>query len=368
VFPHKKLLDWGGLIPNLFNPTASYPAIHLSQFSVSAAPSGPDVIATGDLRNITNTDSFGDYYSQCDFDADGVDDLFLATGATWWFSSSGRFHWSFLNTSSKRLKELRFGYFDDDERCDVLTESGGDGFWQISSGGTGGWQPFPRPQGGIVQGFGAPLKDVVFGRFNPNDLSHSRRTTHAFWRKSNGEWHITPLWNPDGWEYVGGSRKPLSELRFGDFTGDGVTDVLAVERGRWAISESARKTWQQINPNLGDPVAKLYIANMDRDDKIDDILRLEAQSKPAADHIDVELKWWRSKNGIDQWREFKSYFFRYPDYAPGVGIVSSIESFVGRFGAVSGGTLVVDEKRTGHFFSPGSQDVAYPEWTSLFPY
>jgi hypothetical protein len=35
---------------------------------------------------------------------------------------------------------------------------------------------------------------------------------------------------------------------------------------------------------------------------------------------------------------------------------------------VSGDTLVVDEKRIGHFFSPGSAEVADPEWTSLFPY
>jgi hypothetical protein len=364
VFPHEKLLDWGGLVSNPFYSTA----IHLNQFGVSAGPSGADVIATGDLQNIIDTDTFGEYYSQCDFDADGVDDLFLATGATWWFSSSGKFHWSFLNTSSKRKKELRFGYFDDDDRCDVLTESGGIGLWQISSGGTGGWQPLPKPQGGIVQGFGAPLKDVVFGRFNPNDLSRARRTTDAFWRKANGEWHVTPLWNPDGWEYVGGSSFPLSELRFGDFTGDGVTDVLAVEEGRWAYSESARKPWKRLNHFLSDPVAKLYIANMDRDDQIEDILRFEARSKPAGDHIDVELIWWRSKNGFDRWREFKKYSFRYPSYQPGVGFVYPGRGLVGRFGVASGGTLVVDEKRIGHFFAPGSRDVAEPEWTSLFPY
>jgi hypothetical protein len=358
VFAHKKLLDIGGLV------STSSTAIHLNQFSVSTG--APDVIETGDLQNIVDTDTFGEYYSQCDFDADGIDDLFLATGATWWFSSSGKFHWSFLNTSSKRLKDLRFGYFDEDDRCDVLTEGGGDGFWQISSGGTGGWQPFPRPHGGIVQGFGAPLKDVVFGRFNPNDLSHALRTTHAFWRKSNGEWQITPLWNPDGWEYVGGSSFPLKELRFGDFTGDGVTDVLAVEEGRWAISESARKPWKRLNQLLSNPVAKLYIANMDRDDKMDDILRFEAKFKTAVDHIDVELKWWRSKNGTDQWEEFKNYFFKYPSYTPGVGFVFPGHGLVGHFGAESGGTLVIDEKRTGYFFAPGSRDVA--DWTSLFPH
>ena len=44
----------------------------------------------------------------------------------------------------------------------------------------------------------------------------------------------------------------MSELRFGDFTGDGVTDVLAVRHGRWVISESARTEWSPLNPDLGD--------------------------------------------------------------------------------------------------------------------
>src|SRR5262249_10763395 len=191
---------------------------------------------------------YGKYYSQCDFDGDGIDDLFLATGASWWFSSSGKFHWTFLNTSTKQLKDLRFGYFDDDDRCDVITESGsGSGRWMISSGGTEPFKPLeqvflPQPLEGS---FWRPLKDVQFGRFDPNDQSHSRRTTHAFYRKENGEWWVKKLSDPaSAWEYVGGSHFPMSKLRFGDFTGDGVTDVLAVENGRWAISESARKTWR----------------------------------------------------------------------------------------------------------------------------
>ena len=322
--------------------------------------------------NIFKTDTFGEYYSQCDFDGDGIDDLFLATGTTWWYSSSGKFQWTFLNTSSKRKKDLRFGYFDDDDRCDIITESGS-GHWLISSGGTAPWKPLeqvwlPQP----LEGAWKPLKDVQFGRFDPNDLSHSRRTTHAFYRKENGEWWVKKLSDPaSDWEYVGGSHKPMRDLRFGDFTGDGVTDVLAVNSGTWAISESARKKWQPLNRSLNNPVKDLFIANMDDpDDNIDDILRLEIQSKPAErNDKDVEVIWWRSKNGVDRWREFKRYSFKYPSWQPrGVGFVYPGFSFVGRFGAASGGTLTVDEKRIGHFFSPGSAQVAPLEWTSLFPY
>jgi hypothetical protein len=325
---------------------------------------------TIDSSNVVKTDTFGEYYSQCDFDGDGIDDLFLGTGATWWYSSSGNFHWTFLNTSSKRKKDLRFGYFDDDDRCDIITESGS-GHWLISSGGTAPWKPLeqvwlPQP----LEGAWKPLKDIQFGRFDPNDLSLSRRTTHAFYRKENGEWWVKKLSDPaSAWEYIGGSHKPMSDLRFGDFTGDGVTDVLAINGGTWSISESARKEWHTLNRSLNDPVKDLFIANMDRDDIIDDILRLEIKKKPAGGNDqDVELIWWRSKNGIDRWREFKKYSFRYPSHQPGVGFVYPDFGFVGRLGAMSGGTLVVDEKRMGHFFSPGSAAIADPEWTSLFPY
>jgi hypothetical protein len=207
-----------------------------------------------------------------------------------------------------------------------------------------------------LEGAWKPLKDVQFGRFDPNDGTHSRRTTHAFYRAPNGEWYVKKLSDPaSDWEHVGGSSFPLSELRFGDFTGDGVTDVLAVEEGRWAISESARKPWRNLNPQLNDEVKGLFIANMDADDNKDDILCLEVRPPSISPYR--ELIWWRSKNGDEAWKEFKRY---YP--FTGVGFVYPHLGFVGRFSTVSGGTLVIDEKRIGHFYSPGS------DWTSRFPY
>src|SRR5262245_35389025 len=100
------------------------------------------------------------------------------------------------------------------------------------------------------------------------------------------------------------------------------------------------------------------------DDNIDDILRLEVRSESVgSNEEDVTLIWWRSKNGIDRWREFKRYTFRYPSFEKGVGFVYPNRGFVGRFAAENAGTLVIDTKRKGHFFSLG-----HPEWESTFPY
>jgi hypothetical protein len=302
-------------------------------------------------NNVIDFDSYG-RYGVCDFDGDGIDDLFLATGKTWWYSSFGEFQWTYLSDRTERLNEVRLGYFDDDKCCDVLTQSGP--AWVIASGGTGPWQS--------IGAFGAPLNEVTFGRFDPSIRDHrpgvTRRTTHAFWRTQSGEWLVTALSAP-AWQHAGSSSFPMSKLRFGDFTGDGVTDVLAVENGRWAISESALFPWRELNPDLSDAVENLYIANMDPDDNIDDILRLEFEGNPFQL---TTLTWWRSRNGTEPWQRWKVYDI------DDIGV--TVLGFVGRFGAApGGGTLVIGEDRFGHFYSEAEIAAgAAPDWTSLFPY
>jgi hypothetical protein len=76
-----------------------------------------------------------DEYGFCDFDGDGTDDRFMATGETWWYASGGTGPWVYLNTSQRLLSDLTLADFDGDDRCDVVS---GD---LISSGGTGRWTP-----------------------------------------------------------------------------------------------------------------------------------------------------------------------------------------------------------------------------------
>lgn len=313
------------------------------------------------VGNVTGFDSFGQY-GVCDFDGDGVDDLFLPTGVTWWLSSFADMPWSFLNTKPERLSALRFGYFDGDQRCDVLTEHS-DGGWYISSGGTSDWQLFGK--------FGVPLAEVRFGRFNPSERDHrtntTLRTTHAFRRPANsGQWSVTSLQAPD-WHNVQSSEAPLKDLGFGDFNGDGVTDVLGIDRGHWAVSDSATGTWRQLNARLGDPIAGLFIANMDADDNIDDILRVELKRGFSRSNYNGELIWWRSKNGTGPWEKWSSLEF---DFVVTPDTVLPGKAFAGRFGvAPGGGTMFIDEKRIGHFFSAAENAVgSQPNWQSTFAY
>jgi hypothetical protein len=317
-----------------------------------------DVIKLGP-GNVIEVDTYG-RYGICDFDGDGIDDLFLATGKTWWFSSAGEFPWSYLTARTQRIEQVRLGYFDDDLKCDVLTQSGAD--WVISSGGTGPWTS--------IGSFGASLAQVAFGQFDPNHRDHrpeaTRRTTHAFRRLSNGQWQVTPLSAP-AWTDVQSSSLPMSKLRFGDFTGDGVTDVLGVVGGRWAISESARGSWSQLNPTLGDDVSTLFIADLNHNN-IDDLLKLEKRTTLVLGQAMVRntYTWYVSDDGRSPWRELKKYQFDRLVFEPNL----SGHAFAGRFGLAPGsGVILTGSDRFGNFFSPAEKEVgALPDWRSLFGY
>lgn len=305
--------------------------------------------------NVTGEDSYGDY-GVCDFDGDGIDDLFLATRATWWYSSGGDMHWSYLNAKSERLADVRLGYFDDDLRCDVLAETGG--AWRYVSGGYGDWNPLGQ--------FGESLGNVALGRFDVSSTDAgsqaTKRTTHALRRAANGQWEARSLFPRPGWpagwtssyviadangnpatQHLQSSSKPFDRLTFGDFTGDGVTDVGAIDGGKFHISRSALGTWELWNASITSPLGDVEITNIDIGDNADDIFRLSGG------------QWMRSRNGNMAWEEV---------------VASSVSGggkrFVGRFGAKPGGaTLIIDGDRVGHFRGVNEEPI---EWTSVFPY
>jgi len=322
-------------------------------------------------NNIYNVDGFGKY-AVCDFDGDGVDDLFQATGRTWWLSGQGTFPWRLLRVDRLPRDDLRFGYFDGDNRCDILAELPADsGQWFISSGGV--TDIFAKKLGD----FGHPLAQVYLGRFNPLERDHrpgvTRQTTDAFWRRDDGQWFVTPLKAPaDGgphvWKPVQSSSIPFQKLAFGDFNGDGVTDVLAIEEGHWSISASATGRWQPLNTGLSDPVGNLYIANVDSDDNIDDIFKLEKKFTPNRNDVralDVTLIWWRSRNGIEPWKVWQRYTTTVLSPAEADSIPGAA-AFVGRFGRKpgTGATMIVDQNRVGMFTANDGR----LHWRSSFGY
>lgn len=318
-------------------------------------------------NNLYNVETFG-RYGVCDLDGDGTDDLFLPTGVTWWYSSKGTYQWTYLRQDDHELNNLRLVHFAGSNRCSVMSDTDS-GIWRVSSGGREEWQELGT--------FGRPLREVHFGRFDPTQRDPRpgirKPDTHAFWRGPDGQWFVTPLSRPD-WQPVQSSSTPFSELRFGDFNGDGVTDVLANIGGHWSVSDSARAQWRTLNPSLNDAVddQNIAIANWDLDDNIDDILKLEV--KDVTERVtDTEptvqtfaVTWWRSKNGTEPWKVWSTSIRQFPNYNP--DFETPGHGMVGRFGAAGTvGTLMIDENRIGHFQSL-DQGGSPVEWQSLFPY
>jgi hypothetical protein len=180
-------------------------------------------LGQGAQANTVNVDTYG-HYGVCDFDGDGKDDLFLATGASWWYSSGGKMYWSYLNSNTERLHQVGLGDFDGDGRCDVFAVNGNR--WEISSGGTGPWTALPGTHDNI------PFAELRFHDFDGD------RITDVFLRAPDGQWFAFAS-GTSAPRALQSSDFPLSALRFGDFNGDGVTDVLSLNDNVWSVSLSA---------------------------------------------------------------------------------------------------------------------------------
>jgi hypothetical protein len=314
-----------------------YPRHDVSEYSIVLHD---DLNVSVTDSNKYNDDTFG-RYGVCDIDGDGIDDLVLMTGVTWWFSSAGQFPWSFLKADTAVLKDVQLGDVDGDRRCDVVKDAGG-APWMVSSGGTEDWKPFGSANGAFL----APLNEVRFGRFDPASPTFDRGIrppTHAFWRSVDGFWFVTPLTQPAGWTVVESSPIPLADLRFGDFTGDGVTDVLANEDNHWSYSDAARTKWKPLNP-LNYPVQRpnVFIANMDADDNVDDVLRTSVDTT-----LEFYVTWYRSQNGrtdFTKWKDYSLYPVKNAEARGG-------QVFVGQFKDGPGASiLTVYPTRIGHFY------------------
>jgi hypothetical protein len=173
------------------------------------------------------------HYGHCDFDGDGIDDDFLATGQTWWFRSPGR-HWHYLNTSRARLSDLTLGDVTHDGVCDVVVDgvvvSGGRGrahahlvdvAWAASTGALTVWEMDGATVAGETSPGVVPRGWVFAGR---GRLSGDP-SSDLLWRDDAGR---TWLWDLANGRRVGerGLRAFGTLQGTGDFDGDGVDDML----------------------------------------------------------------------------------------------------------------------------------------------
>jgi len=204
-----------------------------------------------DEPNRYGVDTTGDL-AVGDFDGDGRDDVFIATGTAWFYSSAGKAEWRILRASTLSIGRLGFGDFDGDGRTDVLWRRVADGAWIYHPGGDGSAVQ--------VNVSGVPFESYRFGDFNGDGLTDVFRTTGRDWRVS---WGASSTWDVINVSIVG-----VEALRFADLDGDGATDVFNIRPdGQWRWSRSGQSAWMSLaGAPSGGNLAALAFGNFDGND------------------------------------------------------------------------------------------------------
>jgi hypothetical protein len=195
-----------------------------------------------------------------DFDGDGKDDLFMTTGAGWYYSSAANAEWRFLSAKTETIGSLLLGDFDGDGRVDVFTQIGDK--WMVSWGGRSDWQLLSEDHGGAVNHAIRGMLDFVIGDFVGDkraDVFYADGTN--WWASDGGTGPFT---------FYATSSYKLPDILFGDFDADGKTDVAGVVANRWMfVPANGPHQWTPLGRKLTDTMAGLIAADFDGNGKTD---------------------------------------------------------------------------------------------------
>jgi hypothetical protein len=240
-----------------------------------------------------------------DFDGDGDDDLFLATGAGWYFSPAGAREWRFLNAAPDTIDQLLFGDFDGDGRTDVVALRNDQ--LVVSWGGISAFELLnanPLPCGSMT--------DMAVGDFDGDGHPD-------IFCADGGTWWISYGGNTPFVQVIVASPLRVKDLRFGDFNGDGTTDVFGVVKGAlsapsWQVRYGPRGYrgflggWQPLPVSLTSAVDNLYVADFNGDGIADVATDCGPNADPGC--------WQISYAGSRNWQYLP---FAYGPYIAGIG-------------------------------------------------
>lgn len=230
-----------------------------------------------------------------DFDGDGKDDLFMATGSGWYYSSGANAEWRFLSAKTETLNNLLFGDFDGDGRTDVFTvlgdrwmvSWGGRSPWQLLSERKGDWAPPSTGTGShsildfaigdfigvghddvfyadgvnwyVSDGGVGPfvlyanssfkVQDLAFGHFDP---AHVKDPKTDIVGVVAGKWMASFAHGDHAWTPLRSAlTNTMAGLVVGDFNGDGLDDVASLVSGKWQVSYGGTGDWKPLYSGSG---------------------------------------------------------------------------------------------------------------------
>ncbi len=222
-----------------------------------------------------------------DFNGDSITDVFRTAGGEWYVSWGGNSSWDSINSSSVTIGSLRFADFDGDGETDVFQRSGSD--WKVAWSGTGNWQ--------TIGSSGVSLADLRFADFNGDGRADIFRRSGNTWkvafakpsRQGTTSWRTVASFAGTGGASAGGSGGSIDNLRFGDFDGDGATDVFSTDGGDWYVAHGDDGcninsstscqfgAWQDVNTS-SISLNALAFADVDGDGRTD-VLRVASDNR-----------------------------------------------------------------------------------------
>jgi len=168
--------------------------------------------------------------------------------------------------------------------------------------------------------------------------------TDIFRRAPDGQFSLVSAL---GSTALASSPLPLSQLHFGDFNGDHITDVVALQDGHWFVSWGGRSAWQPLNLTISDSLDSMLIADLDGNGA-DDIVRYVLEN-PTRGRWDV------SWGGRTAWQTLTSVDYPSSVTSTDPNPAYAVRSFVGRFNDTTGSDLLVlDESRLSRIYDRGT--------------
>ncbi|HXC96310.1 MAG TPA: FG-GAP-like repeat-containing protein [Edaphobacter sp.] len=235
-----------------------------------------------------------------DFDGDGCTDVFQATGAVWVYSPCGRREWRYLNDSSIKLSGLAFGDFNGDGKTDVFSQEGSQ--WLVSYSGTGPWTPLPA-------GSNIPMSSYGFADFDGDGKTDIMKANGTEWSFSSG--------GATQWQHLNFSKLAVKDLRFGHFNFKDLkkADIFAIVDGQWSVSFGGTSKWQRLNDTIWDNINDLVFGDFNGDGVTDiatDFGKTAQQMQQILNHPyspppPQPIVWYVSWSGRDPWQVLNTW-------------------------------------------------------------
>jgi FG-GAP-like repeat len=278
------------------NGKEGFVALHIDKREVGLNPK--PVIVTGNLANnwqqfsayddavafsdIISSDMYGKGIvdGMIDFNGNGKTDFFTKKGDLWMVLYDGTGTWQELASSTIDVSELRFGDIDGDGKTDIL-RVGPSKKVMVSYGGTSTWT--------IVTDAGAKNNFIQVGDFNGDNKTDIIYVSSYYPTQPAAALIIADIYIKysctGSWKNLKSSlyldnATDYNNFRFGDFNGDGITDIFRNSKGRFGVYWNGTGNFKEIHrPGFTVNTDDLLFANNLTLNNFTDIIYVDRNTK-----------------------------------------------------------------------------------------